>query len=212
MYTPIPKKRSEDFKSNYWEAYSIKLNRNVNFFGDLRYEYWLLVETNPEIISFCERPIKIEKVINGKKEKTYIDMWLKWNDGREMFVKVVYTNKSNHPLRSIEQSWCQENGIDYLIITDKDIRTNSVNLANSKHLVSSLPRRTPSEIDILKIKKLIGKEKTTINKIFQQLLESMPLQRLKEALFWMIYQGKVRSNIDKSILNMETEVWINDET
>ncbi|WP_419873328.1 hypothetical protein [Candidatus Pristimantibacillus sp. PTI5] len=35
MYTPIPMKRSTRYGNNSWEAFSIKMNRDVRFFSDL---------------------------------------------------------------------------------------------------------------------------------------------------------------------------------
>ncbi|KEP24869.1 hypothetical protein BA70_14805 [Bacillus zhangzhouensis] len=58
MYSPINIKRSSKFGNNYWEAYSPKLKRNVRLFSDLEYDFWVLVETDPKIPNFCERPFE----------------------------------------------------------------------------------------------------------------------------------------------------------
>jgi hypothetical protein len=210
MYTPIKIKRSDEFYSNYWESYSPKLKREVNFFGDLKYEYWLLVESNHQIINFCERPIKLEQRINGRKEITYFDMWLKWKDQRESFVKIIYSTKLNPQIRSIELNWCKNNGFEYLLINEKDIRTNSILLMNSKHLITTISNQVPNDIDILKVKNLIGKEKTKLEKIFKFYSNSIPMNRIKEAIFWLIYKGTLNSNFHEKIFSMDSEVWIND--
>ncbi|MEB1806016.1 MAG: Tn7 transposase TnsA N-terminal domain-containing protein [Bacillaceae bacterium] len=213
MFTPIPIKRNDEFYSNYWEGYSPKLKRDVDFFGDLRYEYWLLIETNPDIVSFCERPISIEGVINGKKRRTQFDMWLKWKDGRDFFVKVIYSSKKESFLREVEELWCKNNGYEYLIVTEQEIRSNPIVLSNKKQLLSSLGNRViPIEIDILKITKQITEERTTIKLIIDYFKEGMPLLRIKEALYWMIYQGIISSNMDEKPLSPETEVWLNVKT
>ncbi|MGE7111499.1 hypothetical protein [Lysinibacillus sp. NPDC047702] len=47
-------------------AYSNKLKRTVYLFSDLEYEHWLQIESDPDIIEFCEQPIKMEIIHNGK--------------------------------------------------------------------------------------------------------------------------------------------------
>ncbi|WP_350302699.1 hypothetical protein [Peribacillus frigoritolerans] len=64
MYSPIPTKRSSKFGNNYWEAYSPKVKRNVRLFSDLEYDFWVLIETNPQISTYCERPLEIEQFYN----------------------------------------------------------------------------------------------------------------------------------------------------
>lgn len=213
MYNPIPIKRSEQYYSNYWEGYSPKLKRDVDFFGDLNYEFWLLVETNPDIVNFCERPIIIEGVLNGKKLYSQFDMWLKWKDGRESFVKVIYSSKNTSSIRKLEETWCDSKNFEYIINTEKDIRKNSIELSNKKHLIRVIGRSSnPIETDRHIIKQLVTKEKRSISMIIEQIKNQVPLARIKEAIYWMIYEGSICSNVNERQLSLETEVWINVKT
>lgn len=213
MYKPIPIKRREQYYSNYWEGYSPKLKRDVNFFGDLNYHFWLLVETNPEIASFCERPLSIEGVLNGKKMSSQFDMWLKWKDGKDTFVKVIYSSKNSSLLRNLEETWCNTNGFEYIIQTEKDISKNSIELSNKKQLIRVIGRNSdPIETDVQRIKRLIAHDKTSIRSIMEKVNGECSLERIKKAVYWMIYQGIIQSNINERALSLESEVWINVKT
>lgn len=101
MYSPIPIKRSSKFGNNYWEAYSPKVKRNVRLFSDLEYDFWVLIETNPQVRAFCERPLKIEQMYEGKLMKVMFDMWVEWENKNEQFVEIRYSNKSDYSGQSV---------------------------------------------------------------------------------------------------------------
>jgi hypothetical protein len=75
MYTPLPIKRSTKYGSNYWEAMSVKMNRDVRFFSDLEYDNWILVECDPNIIRFCEQPMRIKIEWQYVWVESIFDMW-----------------------------------------------------------------------------------------------------------------------------------------
>ncbi|CAM2777569.1 hypothetical protein PASE110613_00180 [Paenibacillus sediminis] len=66
MFTPIPLSKSEKCGIGYWEGFSPKLRRDITLLGDLEYDHWLFVETNPSISNYCERPTLIKAITNGK--------------------------------------------------------------------------------------------------------------------------------------------------
>ena len=66
MYKPLITDGSKKFGNNRWLSYSSKLKRDVYLFSDLEYEHWLLVESDPKIVEFCEQALLMESFINGK--------------------------------------------------------------------------------------------------------------------------------------------------
>lgn len=89
--TPIEVKGRSHFGSNFWDAYSPKIKRDVNFYSDLEYDHWILVETDSRIKNFCEQPLKIEGLYNGKKAESIFDMWVQWDDGVNEFIEIKYS-------------------------------------------------------------------------------------------------------------------------
>lgn len=83
MYKPINMKRSTKFGSNYWEVSSPKLKRIVRLFSDLEYKNWILIEMNPQIISFCEQQLTIKGYIDRKLKKFIFGMWVLYDDTEE---------------------------------------------------------------------------------------------------------------------------------
>lgn len=218
MYTPLSIKRSSHYGSNYWEVFSAKMNRTVHLFSDLEYDHWILVESNPDIIHFCEKPKRIQVEWNGQVIHSVFDMWLQKTDGTEMFVEVKYAAElnPNHQHFSpcslkqtkAQEKWCQENGYLYKVSTDEEVRKNSTYLNNMKIILPYTRHRSqPVEIDQHRVLHIINNGLTTIGNVEQQLWEIGKL-RIREAIYWLIYSGRINSNIDQVPLNESTEVWI----
>lgn len=213
MYTPIDIKRNSKFGSNYWEVYSHKVKRIVKFFSDLEYEHWVLIETNPNIKTFCEQPLKIKQVVKGKIVVTIFDMWVLYEDSAECFIEVKYYNELQNDGRSsrateAQKLWCQENKFLHSVITEKEIRKNPIYLENMKIILSQIKnQQQPTESEVLQIKKVIQDDKKRIQDIQDSLSNISPI-RIREIISWLIYQGLIGADIDKTILSNKTEVWI----
>ncbi|MGC4379217.1 hypothetical protein WD019_20220 [Fictibacillus sp. Mic-4] len=211
MYSPIPIKRSSKFGNNYWEAYSPKVQRNVRLFSDLEYDYWILIETNPKIQAFCERPLEIKQIYNGKVVKAMFDMWIKWENGEEQFVEVQYSvsNRSVKLASIIQQLWCKHHQKDFLIKTEKDIRENHILLSNMKTILPYISNRPhPVETDLYNIKRYLSKVKRcTIAELDHYL--ALDRIRIREAIFWLLYHGQIQANVDTTPIGSSLEVWTN---
>nr|WP_162306298.1 TnsA endonuclease N-terminal domain-containing protein [Brevibacillus laterosporus] len=129
--TPVITKRNAKYGSNYWYVYSPKLNRMVHLFSNLEYDHWILIEANPQIITFCEQPKKVEWLIGEKLLHSIFDMWIERKDGSQSFIEIKYqidldpqNPRSERSLRQthLQRKWCEENNYDYLIQTEKEIR------------------------------------------------------------------------------------------
>ncbi|MBP1931945.1 hypothetical protein J2Z37_001946 [Ammoniphilus resinae] len=200
----------------------MKMNRTIRMFSDLEYDHWVLIEGDPDILCFCEQPIKINVLLEGEMVESILDMWIQRKDGAEIFVEIKYAaeldpKNSNFSPRSLRQTsaqrkWCEQNGFKYEIRTDKEIRGNLVYLDNLKLILPYVRQRaTPIETDWHRILAAIKNRSNTIFHVEQQFPE-IPKQRIRETICRMIYTGVIRSNIDKDPFNSTTEVWFNDQT
>jgi hypothetical protein len=215
LYTPIPIKRSTHYGNNYWEGFSPKLKRNVRFFSDLEYEHWILVETNPMVVSFCEQPLRIKQCLNGEWIESIFDMWIKYCDGNETFIEVKYSEEleSNHKnyervKRQItaQKEWCKSNGKKHLIQTEKEIRGNRIFLENMRYLLPFVRQRTNSEKLANQIIELSKKENLKVVDV-QNSLPNIPIRKIRECIYCLLYQGVLRSeNIQYIPLGKQTVV------
>ncbi|MBA2941060.1 hypothetical protein HZF08_22530 [Paenibacillus sp. CGMCC 1.16610] len=216
-FIPISITQADKYRRGHWDGISIKVNRNIDLLGDLEYDHWIYVETDPNIKTFCERPKKIEGFINGKKIESIFSMWVKDESGVETFLKVRYaspyrTKKIKSTISSaelLEKCWCEENNFNYKVITDLDIRKNPIELSNKKLLLSFIKNRPlPIDTDKHLIAKKITK-RITINELQTNLLGVIPPSRVTESISWMIYSGEIQSNMHEVAFGSKMEVWSN---
>lgn len=216
-FEPISVTQADKYRRGHWDGISIKLNRNIDLLGDLEYDHWIYIETDPTVKIFCERPIKVEGYINGKKIESTFSMWVKKVSGEECFLRVRYSNpyhnkkKTNKesPIELLEKKWCEEKGVNYKVITEMDIRKNPQELSNKKLLLSFIKNRPlPIETDKYLIQKIL-KEKRNIKDIQNQMIDKIPSLRVTEAISWMIYTGELQCNMDEVAFGSKMEVWKN---
>jgi hypothetical protein len=217
MYSPILNPGRSHFGSNYWEVFSSKLNRDVNLYSNLEYDHWVLVETNPYIINFCEQPLKIELEVEGKKHSTIFDMWVKWKDGKEEFIEIKYHSDLQHGNKRFEKTlkqlnlqkrWCEKENILYRVITEKEIRGNTIILENKKIILPYLRNNLKiAETTLHTVHKEIKQGTSKLDDLYLK-ISNLSRQHIKQSFYILIIKEMVHSNFSEIPLGPKTEVWV----
>lgn len=214
MYTPVEMKRSMKYGNNYWEAYSPKIGRNVRFFSDLEYDNWLHIETNPEIVDFCEQPLKIQVIFEGKPVESIFDMWVQYRDNTEEFMEVKYNaeliGESSKSLRSkrqiqVQKKWCTEHQYNYSVKTDMEIRASLTHLNNLKQIIGqvrTMPQVNTNEFS--PIVNLLSECMLSIAALIE--LTDYTVTRMIQIICFLVYKGICRIVNQELELCLETEV------
>lgn len=210
-------KRSSKYGNNYWTGYSHKMKRTIELFSDLEYDHWLLVECNPKIIRFCEQPLIIEETIHGEQFHSIPDMWVLYENTKEAIIEIKYLNSllEEHPkylqtMRQIEiqKKWAKRNNMSHFVFSEDKIRENRILLNNYRKIISYVRQFNPADMNALTmdIIQAIKGERRTLEQIFH--LKNEPQNVIMVALMYLIYSGKVKSNIAIQTINRKMEVWI----
>ncbi|MDR6496803.1 hypothetical protein J2797_006735 [Paraburkholderia terricola] len=85
-----------------FEAFSPKLARRVMFYRRALLEQWLLLEANPQVITFCERPGYV--LIN--EDRHLADFWVRYVDREELVVLSELISRSNVDASGAELDAC----------------------------------------------------------------------------------------------------------
>jgi len=214
MYKPLITDGSKKFGNNRWLSYSPKLKRDVSLFSDLEYEHWLLVESNPEIVEFCEQARVMEGFVDGKLQRSIIDMWVKYHNGKEEFLEVKYSSDLSKEKVinkiAIQKNWCDDHGFQHHVSTEENIRVNQLLLSNLKLLLKgNKQQKQVIEIDRFQIMKIM-REHCPKKMLISSLIigTQIPPNRLLLSVGKMILKGEVCSNIALQHYGKNTEVWI----
>lgn len=214
MYTPI-KFKNKKYGNNRWDTFSKKLGRDVHLYSDLEYEHWILIEFDPNVLTFCEQPLKIKYFLDNKLIESIFDMWVKYLNGDEFFIEVKYLKelnpnyeKSDRAIRQtkIQKLWCEENNKNYKVVTENEIRKNPVLLSNANTIVSFIKNSPkPIETDYYHVLKEIQKHESILLSELEKNI-NLSIHRVREAVYWLIYNKEISSNIDLLPIGYKTEL------
>lgn len=85
---PIPIPLHRQTQTNLFTAFSIKADKLLQFESAWEYRFFLLCESDPDIIRLCPQPYKIDTKVDGKKLNYTFDMWLCWKDAYREYIEV----------------------------------------------------------------------------------------------------------------------------
>lgn len=218
---PIEMPRGTHYGSEYYTTFSVKAKRVVNLFSRLEYYNFLTLETSPTVETICEQPCQIDLIEDGKAKKAIFDMWVKFKDGREELQEVKYTKEltgdSMAAIRSQEQirrqkHWCEDNGIQYVVRTEKDIICGTYAMQNLNVIAGLVRRYIPIDADYYN--KLIiryledacydGRKKVLVRELISK--ELLPVADAWGHLAYLYVDGRIDLNINSKPLDIKTEV------
>lgn len=202
------------YGNNRWQAPSIKLNRQVNLSSNLEYDYWVIIETDPNVIRFCEQPIRIALTQGDRVNHSILDFWELFANREEQFVEVKYSFEldPNSPFKSersikqtaLQKEWCGLNGYKYTIVIEREIYSNPQSLTNKKRILF-LARKTTTDEDIRFIQEIIEKGPLTIREVVEQGSPELQL-RMYVAVAHMYLRGLAGADLETCDFGPETKI------
>lgn len=157
--TPVLSSLHTRYRTDRWKVYSPKLRRLVTFYSTVAYQHWLLIESDPEIDTFCEQPLKIKIRLPEGEVTTLFDIWIRWKSGREEFraIRSVLPEKRSEMGRQIQaqKKWCDLRNIEHSVITAANVRSNPIYLSNCKFLLRHIADLRHADTSLLQEKILV---------------------------------------------------------
>lgn len=190
-------------------VYSPRLNRQVTLYSSLEYDHYVAVEQDPTIDAFCEQPVRVSVVIDGKRISSVLDMWLLRKNGYEEYREVkplalVDTQKNAMQIRA-DTLWCQTQGTPFQLITEHNIGLNPQALENWKQILPYLTNTawvTHKGLDSAMEHYLQNIKSTTLGELEQQF--SAPSSEVYRAAFLLLHRGMAVANLSAAPLTRRT--------
>ncbi|WP_175948363.1 hypothetical protein [Burkholderia pyrrocinia] len=113
------------------DAFSLKLDRRLTLFQRGAPELWLLIETDPAVQSFCERPGYVQ--LNG--QRYLADFWVRYADREE--VAILSDSLADMPLRAARPE-DELDGVPIRSVTSTDLASARAWIDNWRHMLPCL--------------------------------------------------------------------------
>src|SRR5471030_1733469 len=95
--------RARPAGSRIIEAYSLKLGRRLQCFGEAVFEQWIRLEVDPRIQTFCERPLDL----NFADEVLQVDFWVRQGDRETLLVMDDACEARSTIIDGVEMGFCR---------------------------------------------------------------------------------------------------------
>ncbi|MDF2534686.1 MAG: S-layer protein [Bacillales bacterium] len=218
MYTPITKNNNKKYGNNRWMGYSERLKREVFLSSQLEYDHWVLVETESDVVNFCEQPKRASAIYMGRTHYSIIDAMVQNVGEIEEFFEIKYlkdlepSSKNYDKVQKqiyIQKDWCTRNGFKHQVLTEKEIRGNTVLLENKKTILPYIKEfKNISPINRQKILNSILGRKSMFQDLFEEHRE-LTKNEIQTIVFELIFRKQIVTNIEEYRLGKETWMLIN---
>jgi len=170
---------------------------------------WALLEADPSVLAFCERPI----VIKGDKRNVVVDFWVQRATREEILILPSSSkHKKSEPVNTATidpylSSWAETQDIHVRSISLAEIIADPILIANWKtilhYLAANIPLLQPEYIARMQSQFLAG-TKSSLAEIEQKLSSDDPIL-VRTAVFALLQRGVLRSDdLRTAVLNPST--------
>lgn len=134
-------------RSNVFVAWSGRLDRRVQLIGPAQYDAWLVLEFDPDVAWFCERPpIDIELMpLDGKRRP--LDFWARRRSGKQFGVALhdaALARDKKCPLDLLKRS-VEASKLKCEIWQASDMRSRLIYVRNLKELQPFIAMNQPAD-------------------------------------------------------------------
>lgn len=131
---PIEKERSSSYGTNYLICRSRKLSRRITAFNNITFDGLMTLEMNPEVLSYCERPLEEQVFIDGKRHVIRPDVYVEYRDGHAEFQWFRYYPDKSENLDVYTRAWSLQNDENVKIRYAEDVYMGTFYIRNLCYL------------------------------------------------------------------------------
>jgi hypothetical protein len=193
--------------SHRYDVLAPKLKRNLTLFGLTSVEVWTMLEADPDVDCYCERPL----VLPDTKPKRVIDFWVRRRTSEE-FLFILRPSEVSAGLQDPDsipafRSWAKANKINVIFLDPVDLSNQKVLLANWGQILRDVgafggllpPGLADRVISVLK-------GGLSLQVLEQRLPEVDPVL-VRVAAFAQLHKGRaICKSLNREILGPTTEI------
>jgi hypothetical protein len=122
---PYPIDEPRPRGSRQLEGFSLKLNRPVRTFDRVSFDFWIGLEADPDVVAFCERPVRAEGTNKGAAS-----FWVRRRDS-EALVRLEQAGDAASMVAEI-------GGLAVITVTLAEVAASGVWIANWRRMLPTI--------------------------------------------------------------------------
>jgi hypothetical protein len=191
-----PATNRQPYKSHLYIVKAPKIGRRIRFFHKLPLQQWVLLEADPDVETYCERPI----VTNHENIKNRIvDFWVKRKDQEEiLFIRKPKQNKHQPDITNDPafKAWVKDQNINIKVVTASEILAQPIYLENWQtilHFLASNMELVSNDLIEKVIDTCKANSEITLESITNCLSSQDPML-VYTAFFMLLHKGTLNSH------------------
>ncbi|MFC0252034.1 hypothetical protein ACWV27_13745 [Massilia varians] len=185
-----PTDNSRPHGSHRYDVFGPKIQRQLALFGRDALDAWTLLEADPDVVAYCERPLSLPDL----KRKRVVDFWVCRKE-REEFIFLLrpseLASRLDHP-SSIPafRAWAASSNVEPAFVDPDDIARQKLLLSNWESFLcdlSAFGRYVPKALSDQVLKALPSFK--TLTELEQHFAEEDPVL-LRVAVVSLLHQGR----------------------
>lgn len=126
------------YKSHRYDVFGVKIERGLFLYGDLTLSGFIALESDPDVLAYCERPI----VIDEMKPKRVVDFWVQRADEEELWFllrpsELKWTQREFAPTRAFH-AWAESRNLSIQLKTPERLGAGNLHLRNWAEIIRYL--------------------------------------------------------------------------
>lgn len=126
------------YNSHRYDVFAPKLNRALTLFGRMPLDAWIILESDPDVECYCERPL----VIPDTKPKRVVDFWVKRRKNDEFLFLLrpaeIAVGLDDETTIPAFRTWAKSNRVAIKFIDPTGFRQQKILLTNWGSIIRDL--------------------------------------------------------------------------
>lgn len=205
-FSPTKLSPSEFMRSNVFVAWSRRVDRDVELIGPHMYDAWLILEFDPSISWFCERP-PVQITLLGLKRTRAIDFWIQRRSGEHKGIVLHASAGSKECAVDLLQRSITASKLNCEIWPTADLKHRAVYVKNLKALqpfiaMSASSNEKLASSIIEKIQKLGNLTWSEVRRSFLSHFED----EVNAEIARLIHAGRIAADLEAQPLSGITQI------
>jgi len=186
-----------------WIAKSLKLGREVRFRRGIDHAHWLLIETDPEVASFCEEPVWTD----GQDDSPLADLCVRRGDGATEFLRVERSERGDAVARRALKGTFGA-AVSFRSMTAAEILADPVLLDNASRVIGHASTPPPARARDLaeRVEELLAGSAPRLGKLLDLLGPELGDESALGTICRLFLRGRLHLGLRGVPLSDRTEV------
>lgn len=205
--------------SNLWLFYSPKTQRDWVATGDLHFDHAIWMESDPQVKSYDLSPPEIPTRLATERGNTKLDAVVQLRDARVEWRRIIPDDAATQTPGDPKEQQCERQaacaaGVDYRIVTEADIWSNSQLIFNWRRVVSFLAavRDVPMAETRSNVALTLQRIRSGTLRDLLTTVDPAEHPRFLAALFGLHQDGICAMDLDQHALSLASRFWLAEES